>query len=67
VVTREGNKLFGEYAGEAKAELLPASKSRFFVRGDTAAYLFVTDKTGRVIAHIYRAEGVEIRYKKKIE
>jgi hypothetical protein len=67
VVTREGNKLFGEYAGEAKAELLPASKSRFFVRGDTAAYLFVTDKTGRVIAHIYRAEGVEIRYKKKVE
>jgi hypothetical protein len=67
VVTREGDKLFGEYAGEPKAELLPASKSRFFVRGDTAAYLFVSDKTGRIVAHIYRAEGVEIRYKKKVE
>ena len=65
VVTREGNKLFGEYAGEPKAELLPASKARFFVRGDTAAYLFVPDRTGRVVAHIYRAEGVEIRYTKK--
>jgi hypothetical protein len=64
IVTREGNKLFGQYAGEEKAELLPASKTRFLVRGDTAAYLFVSDKTGRIIAHIYRAEGVEIRYKK---
>jgi hypothetical protein len=67
VVTREGDKLFGEYAGEPKAELLPVSKSRFFVRGDTAAYLFVWDKTGRIVAHIYRAEGVEIRYKKKVD
>lgn len=64
VVTREGNKLYGEYAGEPKAELLPASKSRFFVRGDTASYLFIRDKSDRVVAHIYRAEGVEIRYRR---
>ena len=66
-VTREGDKLFGRYSGEPKAELLSASKSRFFVRGDTASYVFVSDKTGRIIAHIYRAEGVEIRYTKRVE
>jgi Domain of unknown function (DUF4440) len=67
VVTREGDRLFGKYPGEEKAELLPASKSRFFVRGDTAAYLFVWDKSGKIVAHIYRAEGVEIRYDRKIQ
>ena len=66
-VTREGDKLFGRYSGEPKAELLSASKSRFFVRGDTASYVFVSDKTGRIIAHIYRAEGVVIRYTKRVE
>jgi hypothetical protein len=66
-VTHEDDKLFGQYAGEEKFELLPASKSRFFVHGDTAAYLFVWGKSGRVVAHIYRAEGVEIRYKRKAE
>ena len=63
-VVRQGKKLFGRYAGEEQFELLPASKSKFFVRGDSASYLFVWDKAGLVVEHIYRAEGVEIRYKK---
>lgn len=65
-VTREGSRLFGQYAQDDKFELLPASKSRFFSRGDKSAqYTFVWDRSGRVVEHVYRAEGVEIRYKKK--
>ena len=64
-VTREGNKLMGQYAGDEKFELLPASRSNFFVRGDEAVYAFVWDKSGHVVEHIYRAEGAEIRYKRK--
>lgn len=68
VVTRDGGKLFGQYSGEAKAELLPASKTRFFVRGNTAAYIFVWDRAGHVVGHVYRAgEGVEVRYKKRMQ
>jgi hypothetical protein len=64
-VTREGNKLMGQYAGEDKFELLPASKSDFFTHGDDAVYAFIWDKSGRVVGHIYRDEGVEIKYKKR--
>jgi hypothetical protein len=64
-VTREGNKLMGQYSGEEKFELLPASRSSFFTHGDGAEYLFLWDKSGRVVGHIYRADGAEIKYKKK--
>jgi len=64
-VTREGNKLMGQYAGEEKFELLPASRSSFFTHGDSAEYVFLWDRSGRVVGHIYRADGSEIKYKKK--
>jgi hypothetical protein len=64
-VTYEGDKLMGQYAGEEKFELLPASKTEFFSRGDSAEYVFVWDKAGRVVGHVYRAEGTEVRYKKR--
>jgi hypothetical protein len=64
-VTREGSHLFGQYAKDDKFELLPASQSRFFRRGDSAQYMFVWDKSGHVVGHEYHAEGVDINYKKK--
>ena len=64
-VTHEGNKLMGQYAGEEKFELLPASRSNFFAHGDNAVYVFVWDRSGRVVGHVYRAEGVDIKYKKR--
>lgn len=64
-VTREGSRLFGQYAKDDKFELLPHTKSRFFRRGDSAQYTFVWDGSGRVVGHVYRAEGIEIKYKKK--
>jgi hypothetical protein len=57
--------LMGQYAGEEKFELLPASKTEFFSRGDSAVYLFVWDKAGRVVGHEYRAEGTEVKYRKQ--
>jgi hypothetical protein len=63
-VTREGDRLMGQYSGDQKFELLPASRSNFFTHGDNAAYVFVWDRSGRVVGHIYRAEGVEIKYKR---
>jgi hypothetical protein len=62
-VMRDGNRLMGQYAGEEKFELLPASRSNFFTHGDSAVYTFLWDKSGRVVGHIYRAEGTEIKYK----
>jgi len=64
-VTREGNKLMGQYAGEEKFELLPASRSSFFTHGDSAEFVFLWDRSGRVVGHIYRADGTEIKYNKK--
>jgi hypothetical protein len=49
-VTREGNKLMGQYAGEEKFELLPASRSNFFSAGDTAVYAFCGTKQGTWLA-----------------
>src|SRR5450432_325308 len=62
-VTREGNRLMGQCAGEKTFELLPASRSSFFTPGDDAVYAFVWDRSGRVTGHVYRAEGAEIKYK----
>jgi hypothetical protein len=64
-VTREGNRLMGQYAGDEKFELLPASRSEFFAHGDDAVYAFIRDGSGRVVEHIYRADRVEIKYKKR--
>lgn len=64
-VTRDGSKLMAQYSGESKFELLPASRSNFFTHGDSAVYVFVWDKSERVVGHIYRAEGVEVKYKKR--
>lgn len=64
-VTSEGNRLMGQYAGEEKFELLPASRSEFFTHGDNSVYAFLWDRSGRVVGHIYRAEGTEIKYKKQ--
>jgi len=64
-VTREGSRLMGQYAGDEKFELLPASKSNFFIHGDSAVFVFVWDRSGHVVGHIYRAEGVDLKYKKK--
>ncbi len=65
-VTREADRLFGQYVKDDKFELLPASKTRFFRRGDSAFYTFVWNKSGKVVEHDYSAEGVSvIRYKRK--
>ena len=64
-VTKEGNRLIGQYSGDDKFELLPSSDSTFFRHGDnTATFSFVQDPVGHVTEHVYRAEGTEIRYKK---
>jgi hypothetical protein len=44
-------------------ELLIASSSRLFTHGDSAFCLFVWDRSGHVVGHIYRAYWVEVKYK----
>ena len=63
-VTKESNKLMGQYAGEEKFELLPAANLTFFRHGDNAALIFVEDTSGSIVEHIYHAPGIEIKYKK---
>lgn len=64
-VTKEGDKLMGQYLGDEKFELLPSGRATFFRHGDnTATMSFVQDRLGHVTEHVYRVEGTEIRYKK---
>ncbi len=63
-VTREGDKLFGQPAGDTKAELEPESEARFSVPSVGAQVIFYRDEKGAVTHIIIRIEGQEIKAKK---
>ena len=59
-VTREGDKLMSQTAGQPKMELLPESEIEFFIKGFTAQFVFVRDETGRVTKLIINQEGQRV-------
>jgi hypothetical protein len=63
-VTLEGNRLFGQIANQLKMELLPASETKFFVRGSEIEVNFVKVPTGEVTEAVVDAGGRTIRGKK---
>jgi len=66
LITREGDRLFGQGTGQPKFELFPESESTFFLKAVRAKIIFERDSSGKVYRLIVRSsEGDEIS--KKIE
>ena len=53
VVTREGNRFFGQGAKNPKRELFPASETSFFIPEVESQVTFVKDGKGEVVELIY--------------
>jgi hypothetical protein len=61
VVTREGDKLFGERTGRPKQELTPETETVFFTPGaPRTRKIFARDGSGKVVRIIDRRDGRDI-------
>jgi hypothetical protein len=57
VITKDGNHLFGQFDGEPKVELFPASETEFFWKAVYARIKFVKDARGNIVKAIFRING----------
>jgi len=48
-ISREGDRLMGRPTGEAKAELIPQSETKFFVKENNSEITFERDEKGQVV------------------
>jgi ketosteroid isomerase-like protein len=64
VVTREGNKLFGQPPGDTKEELVPISDAEFTVTNVNAKVKFVKDAAGKVTHMTVNLNGQDVQGKK---
>ncbi|HTG17450.1 MAG TPA: DUF3471 domain-containing protein [Blastocatellia bacterium] len=64
VITHEGDKLFGQPAGDSKEELIPESDGTFSVTNVSAKLKFVRDDKGKIIELQINLHGQEIKGKK---
>jgi CubicO group peptidase (beta-lactamase class C family) len=48
-VSKEGDRLMGQLAGQPKAEMIPQSETRFFVKENNAEITFERDDKGKVV------------------
>jgi hypothetical protein len=64
VITHEGDKLFGQPAGDSKEELIPESDGTFSVTNVGAKLKFVRDDKGKIIELQVNLHGQEIKGKK---
>ena len=64
-VTREGDKLMAQPAGDAKFELFPESETVFFLKPTTdATATFVKDDKGKVTHIVVHREGHDTKAKR---
>ena len=59
-VSREGDRLFIQLAGQPKLRVYPESKDRFFYREVEAAVRFETDDGGKVTRLVLHQDGRDI-------
>lgn len=59
VVSREGNRYFGQATKNPKRELFPASETRFFIPEIESQITFVNDEKGEVIELLYDQNEVQ--------
>ncbi|HJQ68539.1 MAG TPA: DUF4440 domain-containing protein [Blastocatellia bacterium] len=64
VVTREGDKLFGQPPGDTKEELVPISDTEFTVTNVNAKIRFVKDESGKVTHMTVNLNGQDVQGKK---
>ncbi len=64
IVTREGDKLFGQPPGDSKEELVPLSDTEFNVTNVNAKVKFVKDATGNVTHLMVTLNGQDVQGKK---
>lgn len=63
-ITHEGDKLFGQPAGDSKEELTPQDDGSFTVSNVNAKVTFVRDDKGKVIEIVVHLNGQEMKGKK---
>lgn len=63
-ITHEGDKLFGQPAGDAKEELIPEPDGTFSVTHVNAKVRFIRDDKGKVVELAVSMEGQEMKGKK---
>ena len=56
-VTREGDHLFLQLAGQPRAEIFPSSDTEFFFKTVSSTVTFVKDKEGKVTKLIFTSGG----------
>jgi CubicO group peptidase (beta-lactamase class C family) len=56
-ISRQGNHLYAQLAGQPKFEIYPASDSKFFWKVTEAEVTFVKDKDGKVIKALHQQNG----------
>ena len=67
LITRRGDKLFGQEAKEdTPTELLPESSDTFFIPGDPARITFVRDQPGKVVGMVVHIPDREVRRERKV-
>ncbi len=66
IVTREGDRLFVQEAGQPKIEIFPQSERDYFLKGFDAQITFETDSQGRASELILHQMGVD-QLAKRIE
>ena len=66
VVSREGNRYFGQGTKNPKRELFPASETRFFIPEIESQITFVKDEKGEVVELLYDQNEVQ-RHCKRVK
>ena len=59
VISRDGERLMGQFSGQVRFQLFPESDSTFFLKIDEAQVKFRRDETGRVNRLLWRQSGQE--------
>lgn len=60
VVTRRGEKLFGQRVGKTEVELVPESESVFYVPGSEFRKIFIRDSEKKVTGMLDRRKGSDV-------
>jgi hypothetical protein len=58
-VTKKGERLFVQVAGQPEFEIFPRSETEFFLKEANATILFVKNDKGEVVKLILRQSGME--------
>jgi hypothetical protein len=67
IVTREGNRYYGQAPGGLKREMLPATETKFIMPEAESQITFVKDEKGEVVEMLYDQNGRVTRFKRAKE